>query len=61
MAEFPCAATAAPVPEQINCRLFIEKHREFIDIYRILWKFIFLFHRATLLPGRAVRMPHPSA
>ena len=42
MAECPCVATAAPIPERIIYRLFIEKPREFIDIYRIVHMVLFL-------------------
>ena len=32
---------AAPFPSKINCRIFTEKPREFIDIYRNFQKLLF--------------------
>ncbi|MDE0331582.1 MAG: hypothetical protein OXL41_06900, partial [Nitrospinae bacterium] len=53
MAEFPLRPIpAASYPEKIYCHLFIELPREFIGIYRILWKFI--------SSGRAKALHHPT-
>ena len=52
MSECPCVATAAPIPEQIIFRKFIEIPREFIDIYRIFQGLLFAFCASRASSGR---------
>ena len=51
MAEFPCAAITGVISQEFNLPQFIEKPREFIQIYRILRK----FERGIFAPVNFVR------